>query len=157
MSGHFLLIENVISPKIKVGVYMHKNQKLKTALSTTINRLSKKETPYQWGHFGQCNCGHLAQSVTQFTSREIHQSASLLGGDWGVRAEEFCPVSRHLIDDIIRQLLVIGLEQEDIIHLENLSDPQILKKIPGQPKELERHSKEDAIKYLQAMYDFIDE
>lgn len=135
---------------------MHKNPKLKTAITTTIERLKNENTPYQWGHFGQCNCGHLAQSVTNFSDREIHQSASLLGGDWGVRAEEFCPVSRHLIDDIIRQLLVIGLEQQDIIHLENLSDPKILKKIPGQPESLERHSKEDAIKYLSAMYEIID-
>ena len=135
---------------------MHKNESLKNALHETIERLRNDKTRYQWGHFGQCNCGHLAQTVTKASAREIHQSASLLGGDWGVRIEEFCPVSRFLIDDIIRQLLTIGLEQEDIIHLENLSDPKVLKLIPGSPNYLERHSKDDAIKYLSAMIELIE-
>ena len=130
---------------------MHKNPKLKNAIESTIDRLKREDTPYSWGHFGKCNCGHLAQTITNNSAKEIHQSASLLGGDWGVRAEEYCPVSRYLIDDIIRQLLTIGLEQEDIIHLENLSDPKVLKLIPGSPKFLERHRKEDAIKYLTAL------
>jgi len=136
---------------------MHKNLKLKNAINQTVERLKNDSTPYQWGHFGQCNCGHLAQTITEKSSREIHQSASLKGGDWGVRAEEYCAVSRYLIDDIIRQLLTIGLEQEDIVHLENLSDPKILQYISGNPSHLERHSKEDAIKYLEAMSAFIDE
>ena len=130
---------------------MHKNPKLKNAIDETINRLKSDDTSYSWGHFGKCNCGHLAQTISNTTAREIHKSASLLGGDWGVRAQEYCPVSRYLIDDIIRQLLIIGLEQEDIVHLENLSDPKILKLIPGSPSWLERHSKEDAIKYLTAI------
>ena len=98
----------------------------------------------------------MAQTITQNTARDIHRSASLRGGDWGVRAEEYCAVSRFLIDDIIRQLLTIGLEQRDIAHLENLSDPDILKLIPGEPTELERHSKKDAIKYLEAMSTYLD-
>ena len=135
---------------------MHKNIELKNALNETVNRLKNSEAKYSWGHFGKCNCGHLAQTITQLSAREIHQSASFLGGDWGVRVEEYCPVSRFLIDDIIRKLLSIGLEQQDIVHLENLSDPNVLKRIPGSPKNLNRNSKEDAISYLEALANFIE-
>jgi len=130
---------------------MFNNSNLRNALDKTIIRLKNDKTKYQWGHFGQCNCGHLAQTVTKSSSKDIHKSASLLGGDWGVRMEEYCPVSRYLIDDVIRQLLSIGLEPRDISHLENLSDPKVLTQIPGSPSRLERNSKEDAIKYLEAM------
>ena len=136
---------------------MFKNKKLENALNQTINRLKEDDTPYSWGHFGKCNCGHLAQTITNRSSSEIHASASYLGGDWGVRVEEYCPVSRFLIDDIIRQLLVLGLEQKDIVHLENLSDPEILKRVKGKPQSLERNSKEDAIAYLEAMHSFLVE
>ena len=135
---------------------MHNNPKLKEALNTTIRRLRKDKTPYQWGHFGQCNCGHLAQTISSNSARDIHKSASFLGGDWGVRIKEYCPVSRYLIDDIIRQLLTIGMEHQDIVHLENLSDPKVLAKIAGRPSRLERHSKTDALKYLEAMYELIE-
>ena len=130
---------------------MYKNQNLTLALKETVGRLKRTTTPYSWGHFGKCNCGHLAQTVTQKTSKEIHESASYLGGDWGVRAEEYCPVSRYLIDDIIRQLLILGLEQTDIVHLENLSDPKVISRIPGNKIKLERNSKEDAIAYMEAL------
>ena len=136
---------------------MHKNSELKKILQETSNRLKKDETPYSWGHFGKCNCGHLAQTVTKLTSKEIHESASFLGGDWGVRVEEYCPVSRFLIDDIIRKLLTLGLEHEDIIHLENLSDKNVLGKIPGQPTYLDRNSKEHAILYFDALIELIDD
>ena len=138
------------------GGSMHKNPKLKQAIDETITRLKSGDTPYSWGHFGRCNCGHIAQTITNKSDRDIHKSASLLGGDWGVRAEEYCPVSRYLIDDIIRQLLTIGLEQSDLVHLENLSDPKVLQKIPGKPSSLERHSKGDAIKYLIALSELCD-
>lgn len=130
---------------------MYKNDKLTSALKETVVRLKSSSTPYSWGHFGKCNCGHLAQTITQKSSKDIHESASYLGGDWGVRAEEYCPVSRYLIDDIIRQLLVLGLEQKDIVHLENLSDPDVIALIPGDRNRLERHSKQDAIAYMEAM------
>ena len=136
---------------------MHKNSELKKILQETSNRLKKDETPYSWGHFGKCNCGHLAQTVTKLSSKEIHESASFLGGDWGVRVEEYCPVSRFLIDDIIRKLLTLGLEHEDIIHLENLSDKNVLGKIPGHPTYLDRNSKEHAILYFDALIELMDD
>ena len=135
---------------------MYKNKNLSIALKETVARLKKEDTPYSWGHFGRCNCGHLAQTVTNRTSKEIHQSASYLGGDWGVRVEQFCPVSRYLIDDIIRQLLTLGLEHQDIAHLENLSDPKILTRSSINGKSLEKNSKSDAIAYLEAMIDYVD-
>ncbi|WP_243635867.1 hypothetical protein [Hymenobacter edaphi] len=36
------------------------------ALRTTAQRLST-QAPYQWGHMGSCNCGHLAQTITRLS------------------------------------------------------------------------------------------
>ena len=127
---------------------MHKNPKLKNAIDETINRLKSDDTPYSWGHFGKYNCGSLAQTISNSSAREFTNPQVFLV-ETGVRAQEYCPVSRYLIDDIIRQLLVIGLEQEDIVHLENLSDPKILKLIPGSPSELERHSRKTRLNTSQ--------
>jgi hypothetical protein len=51
------------------------SKSLSEALEIVAERLSSG-APYQWGHMGQCNCGHVAQVLTNKTAREIHQSAS---------------------------------------------------------------------------------
>ena len=37
------------------------------------NTAKKLETgaPYQWGHMGSCNCGNLAQEITDLSEKEI--------------------------------------------------------------------------------------
>ena len=50
------------------------------ALRNTAHRLAT--APYQWGHMGSCNCGHLAQTITRLTKAEIHARAMQRYGDW---------------------------------------------------------------------------
>jgi hypothetical protein len=124
------------------------SKSLAAALSVVAERL-ESGAPYQWGHMGQCNCGHLAQVVTQKSAREIHQSAiARQTGEWTEFANDYCGATGALIDDVFAELLAAGLSRDDIIHLENLSDPVVLARV-GRP--LQRHVRDDAIAYVRAL------
>ena len=55
----------------------HPKSELIDALRRTIDRLSG-DTTYWWGHMGMCNCGHLAQSITGLTEREMEVVAAVV-------------------------------------------------------------------------------
>jgi uncharacterized protein YjiS (DUF1127 family) len=108
---------------------------------------------YQWGHMGQCNCGHLAQVVTTKTSAEIHQAAlRRQTGEWTEFAQDVCSTSGSLIDDVLDALLDIGLSRDDIGHLENLSDDRVVA-IVG--RRLVRHDSRDAVLYFRTLADVL--
>lgn len=116
----------------------------------TILRLKDPQRRYSWGHFGFCNCGHLAQTMTGLDPEYIHKKAVESGGDWSQRAREYCPDSGYEIDEIIKILVDSGLEPRDIQSLEELNDPKVLKNIPGSPQNLSRNNREHAISYLES-------
>jgi hypothetical protein len=62
------------------------NVALIQALRTTARRLESAAVTYQWSSFAHCNCGHLAQTVTGLTAREIQDGAMQREGDWGEQA-----------------------------------------------------------------------
>ena len=101
---------------------------------------------YQWGHMGSCNCGFITQEVTSLTKEEIHRRAMLRHGDWSEQLNDFCPSSGQPMDDMIAELIIFGFDTPDLKHLERLSDPQILNKIPEQT--LRFNVKDDVVKYL---------
>ena len=55
------------------------------ALRKTADRL-ETSAEYKWSHFAHCNCGHLAQTVTGLSAREIQDGAMRREGDWGEQA-----------------------------------------------------------------------
>lgn len=119
------------------------------ALQKTIDRL-KGDSNYMWGHMGACNCGHLAQSVTNLTKAEIHQFAMERMGDWNDQIHDFCPDSGLPIDFIIKTMIEIGFTANDLKNLENLSDETILNNLAGGKRHLNRNNKSDLIAYLTA-------
>ncbi len=119
------------------------------AIRNTAKKLSRSDT-YQWGHMGSCNCGHLAQELTQLSGKEIHARAMEKHGDWSEQLNDYCPSSGFLMDDLITHLLSFGLDTSDLMHLERLSDPRILRTIPGYEKGLSHNVKADVISYLKA-------
>ena len=124
------------------------SKSLSEALDIVAERLSCG-APYQWGHMGQCNCGHVAQVLTNKTAREIHQSAiAQQTGEWTEFANDYCSDSGALIGDVFRDLLGAGLSRDDIMHLENLSDPVVVKSV-GRP--LVRSDRDDAIAYMRVL------
>lgn len=125
------------------------NPLLIAALENTILNLTKGAS-YQWGHMGACNCGNLAQELTQLTKGEIHAYAMQRHGDWSEQILEFCPTSGYPIDLMIQKMLDAGLSLEDLSNLEKLSDPEILATMPKEKRDsITKNSKEDLIYYLQ--------
>ena len=46
------------------------------------HRLSQEDVDYQWGHMGQCNAGHLIQTITGMSSYEIVESIDFHMDEW---------------------------------------------------------------------------
>lgn len=123
------------------------SRSLVDALELVAERL-EQGAPFQWGHMGQCNCGHLAQVVTKRSAAEIHASAiRQRTGEWSEFVNDYCQSSGALIDDVMDDLLALGLSRQDLVHLENLSDPTVTAAI-GRP--LQKNVRDDAIAYFRA-------
>jgi hypothetical protein len=105
---------------------------------------------YQWGHMGACNCGFLAQQVTQLKKAEIHSRAMQGVGDWTEQLNDYCPTSGLPMDDLIQALLAAGFDIDDLKHLERLSSPEILHTLPIHDRNLKHNFKNDVVKYLNA-------
>jgi hypothetical protein len=129
---------------------------LVSALRATVARL-EGDAEYQWGHMGLCNCGHLAQCITRLGKREIHAWALEREGDWEQHANDYCPASGLRIDDVISAMLDIGLTTEDIAHLEKLTGPEVLARLPAGRRHLRRNVREDVVRYLRAWVELLDE
>jgi hypothetical protein len=119
------------------------------AFRKTITKL-KNNAPYEWGHMGACNCGNLAQEITQLSKAEIHQYAMQKSGDWNDQLMEYCPTSGYPMDLMISKLIEAGLTVDELKHLERLSDPKVLSHIQIPKKHhLQKNKKEDVILYLE--------
>ena len=126
------------------------------ALRVTAARLSEGGE-YRWTHMGACNCGHLAQTVTQMPRAEIHRLALQRAGDWSEQAVEHCAASGLPIDHVIERMLGIGLELSDIAHLERLSDPRVLRRLSVGQRHLSFRCRADVVRYLGAWSDQLEE
>ncbi len=130
------------------------------ALRATVERL-RGETSYQWGHMGECNCGHLAQTITALSKGEIHAWALEREGDWAAQANDYCPTSGYRIDDIISEMLAIGMALDDIGYLERLDDPAVLARVrddSGQPGlYLRRNPRDDVVLYMATWAELLAE
>lgn len=127
-----------------------------SVLRNTAHNL-EKSTQYQWGHMGCCNCGFLAQEISLLRKEEIHARAMQGHGDWSEQLNDYCPGSGLLMDNLISEMLSYGFDSDDLMHLERLSDPQIIRTFPNSGKDLKHNVKADVIRYLKAWADMIQE
>ena len=119
------------------------------ALTQTADRLERGAV-YNWSHQGNCNCGHLAQTITTLSQAEIHTRALEKAGDWREKVIEYCPTSCYPIEHIISTILEAGFSLADLAHLERLSSPEILQSIPPERKPLRHNVKQDVVLYMRA-------
>ena len=63
-------------------------------------------------------------------------------------------VSGYVIDDIISDLFKVGLTPTDLVSLERLDNPKVLKFLEGE-KNLRKGNREDAISYMKAFRNYI--
>jgi hypothetical protein len=120
---------------------------LASAIRSTAARL-RAGSAFAWGHMGRCNCGHLAQTLTSRTAAELHAAAQERCGDWREQTREYCPTSGLAIDVVIEELLAAGLSLSDLRHLEDLSDPVVLARVPA--RFLRRSDVRHTIQYMEA-------
>jgi hypothetical protein len=127
------------------------------ALRTTARRLAT-EAPYQWGHMGSCNCGHLAQTITRLTKAEIHTQAMQRYGDWERQLVDYCPTSGLPFDQTIDEMMALGFSREDLTNLEKLGDLAILAAIPFERRNTLRHNqRDDVVLYLRTWADLLEQ
>lgn len=130
------------------------------ALRETAHRLAEGAR-YEWGHMGRCNCGHLVQTLTAMSDREIVESVDFALNEWSEHAQDYCDGTGHKVDDLFLTLQGVGFDYQDVIHLENLSDKRVLQRLgeeSGQPYcYLQRNSAADAITYMLTLADLLEE
>jgi hypothetical protein len=114
-------------------------------------------TTYQWGHMGLCNCGFLAQEITQLKKEEIHSRAMQRYGDWREQLNDYCPTSGYPIDDLISEMIAFGFDRDDLAHLEKLSDPRVLQNLPDDARHLQHNQQHDVVKYLMAWANLVEQ
>ncbi len=127
-----------------------------SALRHTAARLSSGGH-YQWGHMGACNCGHLAQTITNVPKHAIHEWALERVGDWETQANQYCPASGYRIDEVISAMLALGMTRRDIRNLERLSDPRVLGRLREGERRLARNRREDVVRYMRAWADLLED
>jgi hypothetical protein len=132
------------------------NLELVDHIRRAANKLAQSET-YQWGHMGSCNCGFLAQEITQLTKAEIHQRAMARRGDWHDQLNDYCPTSGLPIDDAISEMLNAGLDTQDLQHLERLSDPKVLALLPREKRYLKHNLRDDVVLYMKTWANWMEE
>jgi hypothetical protein len=131
------------------------NLALIAALRTTAARL-QLGAHYRWTHLGACNCGHLAQTVTQLDAEAIRRYAMERAGEWADQVLEFCPTSGYPMDEILRALFELGLTRDDLAHLEKLSAPEVLRRLPvDQRLELSFRDRDHVVIYMRAFADLL--
>ena len=126
------------------------------ALRQTSNRLLDDQVEYQWGHMGQCNAGHLIQTLTGLSSFEIVESIDFQLDEWSEHAIDYCSNTGCKVDDIFLTIEKHGMTHEDIVKLENLSDRKVLNNLDGGFRHLERNNRNDVIDYMNSFADLLE-
>ena len=126
------------------------------ALRQTSNRLLDDQVEYQWGHMGQCNAGHLIQTLTGLSSFEIVKSIDFQLDEWSEHAIDYCSNTGCKVDDIFLTIEKHGMTHEDIVKLENLSDRKVLNNLDGGFRHLERNNRNDVIDYMNSFADLLE-
>ena len=133
----------------------HPTPELVVALRRTAARL-KDGVRYRWSHFAVCNCGNLAQTITDLSPDAIYEAAMERPGDWGEQAREYCATSGLAMDDIVGRILDLGMEKEDIRHLERLTHPHVLRAIPEERSPLKHTRREDTVLFMETWADLLE-
>jgi hypothetical protein len=126
------------------------------ALRATSKRLENEDVQYQWGHMGQCNAGHLIQTLTGMSSFEIVESVDFQLDEWSEHAVDYCSCTGNKVDDIFLSIEKHGLSHFDIVKLENLSDRKVLENLDGGFRYLEKNRREDVVEYMRSFADLLE-
>ena len=159
--------------------------RLVVALRETAARLAREDVTYRWASFAHCNCGHLTQTITGLDPAEIQRRAMRREGDWGRQARDVssrrfpefdfgdrpaldegawepenvgaCEVTGTPLDEVLDQMLALGLTVEDVGYLERLSSPDVRRRMGNNTVHFQHARRENVVAYLSAWADLLDE
>lgn len=132
------------------------NFSLIKALRGTISRL-ENGAEFKWTHMGHCICGNLVQEISPFSAAQIHRFALEKAGDWERQSLDYCGATGYNMDYVMQMLFDLGLERQDIAHLERLTHPQVLETLPLGHRNLDYRNREDVVRYLKAWCVLLEE
>ena len=133
------------------------NRELIIVLRATASKL-EAGAPYRWTHMGACNCGHLAQTITHLSADDIRRYAYERAGEWAEQGLEFCPTSRYPMDTVLSSLFEIGLSSDDLRHLERLTHPEVVRRLPVElRKQLSYRERDHVVLYMRTFADLLEE
>jgi hypothetical protein len=153
------------------------------ALRETAARLEREDTIYRWSQLAHCNCGHLTQTITGLSPRDIHQAAARERGDWAEQARTIatafepdygsrpaidegawepedlgiCPVSELGMSQIFAELTAWGLDARDVSALERLDDPEVRRRLGTHTVDFLHSDRQNVVAYLNAWADLLEE
>lgn len=161
--------------------------RLITALRETADHLNSPEATYKWSSFAHCNCGHLVKTVTGLDSESIQTRAMLHQRDWTQQARVYqqtpkpfqpdygddrppldegawepenigaCSLTGMSLDIVFQSLEAVGLDANDVQHLERLSDPEIRQRLGTHNSHYPHNVRQNVIDYLNAWADILEE
>lgn len=116
---------------------MNKKQNLINALNKVVDALKTDSVLYKWTQPSSCNCGLVVQALLGKNEHEIWSEfiplqKALKGKNieqcsWKNAVHHFCSVSGKPLFEIFETLEKLGLAPKDMVHLEYLENPVILK------------------------------
>ena len=155
-SQSFLTIDNMRTNNSFSTNSDHSKRFLINALRETSRRLLDDSVEYQWGHMGQCNAGHLIQTITGMSSYEIVKSIDFQLNEWSEHATDYCSKTGCKVDDIFLTIEKHGMTHADIVKLENLSDRKVLDNLEGGFRHLKRNNRLDVMEYMNSFADLLE-
>lgn len=116
----------------------NKKQHLINSLSTAIEALKNDTILYNWEKSSCCNAGIVSQAILGLDTdsydtlrMDLFDTLSKKSSDvqktWKNAVRYLCPVTGEGMPKIIKKLEEAGLSRRDIVHLEYMDNPAILK------------------------------
>jgi hypothetical protein len=128
---------------------------LSGVLDNAADQLSRTFLGYEWNDRTRCNCGIVAREVLQVSAPQLKKLLPPIyeNGNfyptWASMTDRYCSDSGLTQSEVFRRLILAGLRSVDFAHLEELSHPEILRRMNA-PPPVRRSSKTDVIAYLRA-------
>jgi hypothetical protein len=110
---------------------MSKKHRLLEAIKVVANALKNDTAHYDWTKANACNCGLIAQALLGINEHElqkrINQEVPTKKHTWKTVVQTYCPLTGLSEAAILRELQEAGLTPMDMVHLEFLENPAILR------------------------------
>ena len=133
----------------------NKKEPIVHLLRQTADRLDEGAR-YEWGHMGRCNCGHLVQTLTALSDREISRAVDYQLNEWTEYAKDYCPNTGSAVEDLFRTLAEVGFTHTDVMRLETLTDPRVVAALGRQGQHLRKNWAPDVSLYMRTLADVIE-